>query len=41
MLPPVLHALQGAFVRFIAPGNHLLQMAVLRFYYFISLISME
>jgi len=41
MLPPILHAIQGAFVRFITLCDHFFEMAILRFYDLISLISME
>ena len=41
ILPPPLHALQGAPVRLITSGDHLFQMRILRFYHRIGGISME
>jgi len=41
MLPPILHTLQGAFVRFITHCDHFFEMTILRFYNLISLISAE
>ena len=39
--PPTLHALQGAFVRFITPGDHIFQVAIFRLYDLVSRIPME